>query len=164
MGREAAKISALSSKHLLEKYKYLTGENLGHRPSVFEKTKFEYSPLGAVLSNNVKKKTNTNKVNIKRRKDKNLIYNVQHSFKKFKGIDDSLFKKLNDFKKRFNKLKNVEPQENENKVLKPKVLDNVGDLFNELYYIYKDKYKEEKQGLNKYKKQNIFLLQKIEFY
>ena len=164
MGREAAKISALSSKHLLEKYKYLTGENLGHRPSVFEKTKFEYSPLGAVLSNNVKKKTNTNKVNIKRRKDKNLIYNVQHSFKKFEGIDDSLFKKLNDFKKRFNKLKNVEPQENENKVLKPKVLDNVGDLFNELYYIYKDKYKEEKQGLNKYKKQNIFLLQKIEFY
>ena len=164
MGREAAKISALSSKHLLEKYKYLTGENLGHRPSVFEKTKFEYSPLGAVLSNNVKKKTNTNKVNIKRRKDKNLIYNVQHSFKKFEGIDDSLFKKLNDFKKRFNKLKNVEPQENENKVLKPKVLDNVGDLFNELHYIYKDKYKEEKQGLNKYKKQNIFLLQKIEFY
>ena len=82
MGREAAKISALSSKDLLEKYKYLTGENLGHRPSVFEKTKFEYSPLGAVLSNNVKKKTNTNKVNIKERKDKNLIYNSQYSFKK----------------------------------------------------------------------------------
>ena len=94
MGREAAKISALSSKDLIEKYKYLTGENLGHRPSVFEKTKFEYSPLGAVLSNNVKKKKkNTNKVNIKRRKDKNLIYNVQHSFKKFEGIDDSLILK-----------------------------------------------------------------------
>ena len=75
-----------------------------------------------------------------------------------------MFKKLNDFKKRFNKLKTVDQQTNENKVLKPKVLDNVGDLFNELHYIYKDKYKEEKQGLNKYKKQNIFLLQKIEFY
>ena len=37
LGREAAKISALSSKHLLEKYKYLTGEDLGHRPSVLEK-------------------------------------------------------------------------------------------------------------------------------
>ena len=82
MGREAAKISALSSKDLLEKYECLTGEDLGHRPSVLEKTKFEYSPLGAVLSNNVKKKTNTNKVNIKERKDKNLIYNSQYNFKK----------------------------------------------------------------------------------
>ena len=38
LGREAAKISALfskiSSKGLLEKYRYLTGEDLGHIPSV----------------------------------------------------------------------------------------------------------------------------------
>ena len=54
---EAAKISALSSKDLLEKYEYLTGEDLGHRPGVLEKTKFEYSSLGAVLSDNGKKKT-----------------------------------------------------------------------------------------------------------
>ena len=32
--------------------------------------------------------------------------------------------------------------------MKPKDLDNVRDLFNELYYIYKDKYNEEKDGLN----------------
>ena len=44
-GREAAKISAFSSKDHLEKYEYLTGEDLGHRASVLEKTKFEYSPL-----------------------------------------------------------------------------------------------------------------------
>ena len=50
LGREAAKISALSSKDLLEKYEYLTGEDLGHRPSVLQKTKFEYSPLGMSLS------------------------------------------------------------------------------------------------------------------
>ena len=104
--REAAKISPLSSKDLLEKYKYLTGEDLGHRPSVLEKTKFEYSPLGAVLANNVKKKTNTNKVNIKKKQGKHLIYNSQHSFTKFKNIDefkelslDSIYKKLNDLKK-----------------------------------------------------------------
>ena len=64
LGREAAKISALSSKDLLEKYEYLTGEDLGQRPSVFEKTKFEYPPLRSVLADNVKKKKNTNKVNI----------------------------------------------------------------------------------------------------
>ena len=70
LGREAAKISALSSKDLLEKYEYLTGEDLGHRPSVLEKTKFEYSPLGVVLADNIKKKTNTNKVNNKKNKTK----------------------------------------------------------------------------------------------
>ena len=37
LGREAAKISALSSKDLLEKHENLTGEDLGHRPSVLEK-------------------------------------------------------------------------------------------------------------------------------
>ena len=53
---EEAKISALSSKDLLEKYKYLTGEDLGHRPSVLEKkNKYEYSPLGMALSKSFKK-------------------------------------------------------------------------------------------------------------
>ena len=35
LGRQTAKVSALSSKNLLEKCKDLTGEDLGHRPSVF---------------------------------------------------------------------------------------------------------------------------------
>ena len=60
LGREAARISALSSKDLLEKYECLTGKDLGHRPNVLEKRKFEISPLGVILANNVKKKTNTN--------------------------------------------------------------------------------------------------------
>ena len=56
LGREAAKISALSSEDLLEKYEYLTGEDLGHRPSALEKTKFEYSPLGMSFSKALKKR------------------------------------------------------------------------------------------------------------
>ena len=40
------------------------------RLSVLEKTKFEYSPLGAVLADHVKKKTNTNEMNIKKSKTK----------------------------------------------------------------------------------------------
>ena len=52
LSREAAKISALSSKDLLEKFESLTGKDLGHGPSLLEKTKFEYSPLRAVLSDN----------------------------------------------------------------------------------------------------------------
>ena len=54
LSREAAKIYALSSKDLLEKYEYLTGEKLGHNPSVFEKAKFEYSPLGMSLTEALK--------------------------------------------------------------------------------------------------------------
>ena len=92
LGKEAAKISALKSKDFLEKYKYLTGEDLGHRASVLEKTQFENSPLGAVLVDNIKKKTNTNKVNIKKKQDKHLIYNSQYSFTEFK--DSNEFKEL----------------------------------------------------------------------
>ena len=43
--REAAKISASSSEEL-EKYEYLTGVNLGYKPDVIQKAKFEYSPHG----------------------------------------------------------------------------------------------------------------------
>ena len=48
LDREAAKISALSSAEL-EKYEYLTSENLGYKPDVIQKAKFEYSPLGKVF-------------------------------------------------------------------------------------------------------------------
>ena len=55
LGREPSKVSALPSKDLLEKYEYLTVEDLGHKPSVFEKVKFEYSPLGMSLNRTFKK-------------------------------------------------------------------------------------------------------------
>ena len=45
VNRLAAKISTLSSDEL-EKYEYLTGEDLGYKQSVVEQAKFEYSPLG----------------------------------------------------------------------------------------------------------------------
>ena len=47
--RETAKISALSSGEL-EKYEYLTGEDLGYKTDVVQKAKFEYSPLGKVFN------------------------------------------------------------------------------------------------------------------
>ena len=54
LSKEAAKTSALSSKNLLERYEYLTGEDLGYKPNVFEKAKFEYSPLGMTLNKAIK--------------------------------------------------------------------------------------------------------------
>ena len=61
---------------------------------------------------------------------------------------NSIHKKLNDFHKKFTKLKNVSPQTKTNEDLKEKFSDNVGDLFNELYYIYKDKNNEEIHSLS----------------
>ena len=55
LGREAANISALSSIDLLDKYEHLTSEDLGHKPSAFEKAKFEYFLLGISLSKALKK-------------------------------------------------------------------------------------------------------------
>ena len=63
------------------------------------------------------------------------------------------------FKKKL-KLKTVNPQTYENKELKQKVLDNVRDLFNELYYIYKDKYNKEKESLNT-KRKKFFYYNKL---
>ena len=53
LSREQAKISALSSKEL-DKYQYLTGEDLGYKPGVVEKVKFEYSPLDEALNKGLK--------------------------------------------------------------------------------------------------------------
>ena len=49
LDRKAAKISALSSNNL-DKYEYLTGEDLGLKPSTIEQAKFEYSPLGKMFN------------------------------------------------------------------------------------------------------------------
>ena len=49
LDRLAAKISAYSSGDL-RKYEYLTGEDLGYKPSVSEQAKFDYSPLGNIFT------------------------------------------------------------------------------------------------------------------
>ena len=54
LDRIAAKISAYSSGDL-GKYAYLTGEDLGHKPRVFEQAKFDYSPLGSSFTKGLDK-------------------------------------------------------------------------------------------------------------
>ena len=54
LDRLAAKISAYSSGDL-RKYEYLTGEDLGYKPSVFEQGKFDYSPLGNIFTKRLDK-------------------------------------------------------------------------------------------------------------
>ena len=69
--REAAKISALQSKEL-DKYKYLTDEELGYKPGVVQKGKFEYSPSGEALNDN-EAKSKTDKTVKTNKNDKYLV-------------------------------------------------------------------------------------------
>ena len=175
LDRKAAKISALSSNNL-EKYEYLTGEDLGLKPSTVEQAKFEYSPLGKIFNKGLNEEDKKKEIlkrleNIKDKNDellntinttnkgpkikiniqsKNLIYDNKHSFVKYKDFDDikelsldSLSKKLNKFNDEIISLKNVASRNKEKKELKNKVLSNAENLYNKLYYIYKDKYNKE---------------------
>ena len=110
LDRKAAKISAFSSNNL-DKYEYLTGEDLDLKPSTVEQAKFEYSPLGKIFNKglseedkkggilkrleNIKDKNNellntfsaTNKFNKTPKinnQSKILIYSIQYSFAKFR--------------------------------------------------------------------------------
>ena len=39
-----------------DKYEYLTGEDLGLKPSAIEQDRFEYSPLGKIFNKGLDKK------------------------------------------------------------------------------------------------------------
>ena len=144
LGREAAKISALSSKDLLEKYEYLTGEDLGHRPSVLEKTKFEYSPLGMSLSKSFKKDNVKNIAN----RESDFNYDSKHSFyrfyKEYNEFEEmSLDSKYNKIKKFTNLLtifKNLKPKNPKNQLKKERIMKNVDELYEKFYSAYKNDY------------------------
>ena len=114
LDRQAAKISALSSGEL-EKYGYLTGEDLGYKPDVVQKVKFQYSPLGEAFHKAFKKDDKNKKV-IKYNND--LIYSSvhdfnKHSFPNFNEISsiDSKFDTINKFYKDLVKLNNVKSRD-----------------------------------------------------
>ena len=109
------------------RYQYLTGEDLGYKPEVIEKAKFEYFPLGEALKNNKAKSKRDEIVKINKQ-NKNLICNLQHTFTKFKDISDfkkmsldSLYKKLDEFFKKFNGFKKLIPETNQNEEIKAEV-------------------------------------------
>ena len=54
LDRKATKIFALSSNNL-DKYDYLTGEDLGLKSNTIEQARFEYSPLGKIFNKGLKK-------------------------------------------------------------------------------------------------------------
>ena len=63
----------------MEKYEYLTGEDLGNRPSVLEKTKFECPPLGMSFSKAFKIDNVKNIAN----KESDFNYDGKYKFYRF---------------------------------------------------------------------------------
>ena len=63
LDRMNAEISAYSSGDL-EKYEFLTKQDLKNNPDVLEQAKFTYSPLGKVFNDGSNKKDSTKKVGI----------------------------------------------------------------------------------------------------
>ena len=184
LDKEAAKISAFSSNNL-DKYKLLTGEDLGLKPSAVEQAKFEYSPLGKIFNKglkdddkkerlikrleNIKDKneelintlSTTNKApqNKIKNESKKLIYNANHNFAKLGNIKqlslDSMFNLLKEYHEKFNSLNNLKPQTKDNEKLKQEVLTNVCDIYNELYDVYKSKYSKKIDKLSAKNKKKL---------
>ena len=81
----------------MDKYEYLTGEDLGLKPSTIEKTKFEYSPLGKIfnkgLSEDDKKEGLLKKLKNIEDKNKQLL-KIKYKIENIKEVTDFLEKPL----------------------------------------------------------------------
>ena len=88
LDRLTAKISGLPSGEL-RKYEYLTGEDLGYRPSVLEQTKFDYSPLGKVFNKGLDDKDDQKEGLLKRLKNIEKNQNVNKNDKNKKTNNES---------------------------------------------------------------------------
>ena len=72
LDREVAKFFALSFKEL-DKYEYMTGQDLGYKPGLVKQAKFEYSPLGNSLNKGLDEKAKKEGLSerLKNNEDKN---------------------------------------------------------------------------------------------
>ena len=141
--RKAAKISALSSNNL-DKYEYLTGEDLGLKPSTVEKTKFEYSPLGMSLSKAFKK----DEVKSVTKTKSDFNYDSKYAFYKFyKGYDefkemslDSKYNRMKEFNRLFISFKSLKTKKIETQLKKEQFMKNVDELYQNYFNAYKSDY------------------------
>ena len=54
-----------------------------------------------------------------------------------------MFNIMKEYHKKFNSLNNLKTRTKDHEKLKKEVLTNVGDIYNELYHIYKSKYSKK---------------------
>ena len=122
LDRLTAKISALCSGEL-GKYEYLTGEDLGYRPSVLEQTKFDYSPLGKVFNKRMGDKDDKKEGLLKRLKNIEKNQNVNNNDKNKKTNDES---KLSSVRSESSKKTSIRDDKLERSVYSPDVANMEG--------------------------------------
>ena len=98
----------------MDKYAYLTGEDLGYKPDIIERAKFEYFPLEEAF-NKVLKMADKNKKVIKYSND--LYYGSVHDFNEYSVPNfneissiDSQFDTITKFYKNLLKLNDAKSQ------------------------------------------------------
>ena len=102
----------MSCKIRLDKYEYLSCEDLGYKSNVFEKAKLEYSLLGMSLNKELKK--------IDQFKDMSISSNhtIMKNFLSLKTLN----------------------QQNQKQLKKERIMKNVEEVYRKYYDAYKDKY------------------------
>ena len=141
LDRETNKISALSSNNL-GKYEYLTGEDLGLKPSTVEQAKFEYAPLGK--NSSIKNESDYNYNN------NFAFYEFYRDFQNFK--DRSLESKYNDirnFYKTLNEFKNHKRNTDETQQHKNKVINIVLKLYSNYFDSYEKTFNKTSKTFGK---------------
>ena len=75
LNRKIMQNESVFSSNNLDKYEYLTGEDLGLKPSIVEKAKFEYSLLGKIFNKGLDKENKKEGLlkRLENIKDTNLI-------------------------------------------------------------------------------------------
>ena len=156
----------MPSKDLLEKYKYLTDEDLGRRPSVLEKTKFEYSSLGMSFSKAFEK--DKAKYSDESEGDFNYdsnsrFYKLYKQFDEFEQMSlDSKYNRRKEFNKLLIKFKSLRPKHPKRQFKKERIMKIVDELYEKYYNTYKNNYdadelSEAKKKTFDYKQFQLFL-------
>ena len=136
----------------------MTGEDLGHRPSVLENTKFEYSPLGMSLCKSFKKDS----VKHIAKSESDFNYDGKYKFYRFyKQYDEFEVMSLNyehnntkEFKRLLNNFKNLKPKKQETQLKKERIMKNVDELYEKYCNDYKNDFDND-DGLSEAKKKKF---------
>ena len=159
LDRKNAEISAKSSGEL-DKYEYLTGEDLGYKPDALTQAKFEYSPLGKTVTVGSTKEdkkegllerlANINKANnlsnlrgintniyprdidyYRLNKDKFDMRRFNEAYNKLESLEEKFFM-INEFYKNIENFKNDDNILSDDTNKKNRILNNTSRVYNNL--------------------------------
>ena len=173
--RKNAEIFGKSSGEL-DKYEYLTGEDLDYKPDGLTQAKFEYSPLGKTLTFGstkedkkvglLKRLANINKANdlhnlryinanIRPRdidcyllnKDRFDMRRFYEAYNKLKSLEENFFM-IDEFYKKIENFKNDDDILSDDINKRARILNNTSEVYNNLLNRYKDEYSRQYRQYN----------------